>query len=189
MLDSCKMVEKQSEAFHMFLWNFFQVLNRILLHIFLLKCTHVQIAFLIITSRDNQALVYSNCYCSCSFEPEILKIGLSSHKMYTNNVLNFQESTTIVNACTKKSENALRMYKNDLALNKLKGLICQTKPNQKSSCGLNSIITVFLQELLTLNNPRRLICRQIETNKPITIKMKTLVHSRLIIPHLDSSGG
>ena len=25
MLNSCKMVEKQSEAFHMFLWNFFQV--------------------------------------------------------------------------------------------------------------------------------------------------------------------
>ena len=25
MLDSCKMVEKQSEAFHMFLWHFFQV--------------------------------------------------------------------------------------------------------------------------------------------------------------------
>ena len=24
MLDSCKMVEKQSEAFHTFLWHFFQ---------------------------------------------------------------------------------------------------------------------------------------------------------------------
>ena len=29
--------------------------------------------------------VYSNCYCSCSFEPEIIKIGQSSHKMYSNN--------------------------------------------------------------------------------------------------------
>ena len=28
--------------------------------------------------------VYSNCYCSCSFEPEIIKIGQSSHKMYSN---------------------------------------------------------------------------------------------------------
>ena len=46
--------------------------------------------------------VYSNCWCSCSFEPEIIKIGLSSHKIYSNNILNFQVSTTILNACTKK---------------------------------------------------------------------------------------
>ena len=46
--------------------------------------------------------VYSNSCCSCSFEPEILKIGQSSHKMYSNNILNFQESSTILNACTKK---------------------------------------------------------------------------------------
>ena len=45
--------------------------------------------------------VYSNCCCSCSFEAEIIKIGQSSHKMYSDNVLNFQESTTILNACTK----------------------------------------------------------------------------------------
>ena len=46
--------------------------------------------------------VYSNCCCSCYFEAEIIKIGQSSHKMYSNNILNFQESTTILNACTKK---------------------------------------------------------------------------------------
>ena len=58
MLDSYKMVQKQSEAFHAFLWrHFFQVLNPILLHIVLLKSPHVQIAFLKITSSDNQALV------------------------------------------------------------------------------------------------------------------------------------
>ena len=45
--------------------------------------------------------VYSNCCCSCSFEPEIIKIGLSSYKMYSNNILNLQESTTILNAHTK----------------------------------------------------------------------------------------
>ena len=45
--------------------------------------------------------VYSNCCCSCSFEPEIIKIGQSSHKMNSNNTLNFQESTAIFNACTK----------------------------------------------------------------------------------------
>ena len=54
MLNSCKMVQKQSEAFHMFLWYFFQVLNTILLHIVLLMG---QIAFLKFTSCDNQALV------------------------------------------------------------------------------------------------------------------------------------
>ena len=46
--------------------------------------------------------MYSNCCCSCSFEPEIIKIGQSSHKMYSNNILNFQESMTILNAHTKK---------------------------------------------------------------------------------------
>ena len=51
--------------------------------------------------------VYSNCCCSCSFEREIIKIGQSSHKMYSNKILNFQASTTILNAWTKKSENLL----------------------------------------------------------------------------------
>ena len=51
--------------------------------------------------------VYSNCSCRCSFEPEILKIGQSSHKMYSNNILNFQECTTILNAYTKRSWNLL----------------------------------------------------------------------------------
>ena len=39
--------------------------------------------------------VYSNSCCSGSFEAEIIKIGQSSHKMYSNNIVNFQESTTI----------------------------------------------------------------------------------------------
>ena len=45
--------------------------------------------------------VYSNSCCSCSFESEIIKIGSSSHKMNGNNILIFQESTTILNACIK----------------------------------------------------------------------------------------
>ena len=53
MPDSCKMVQKQSEAFHNFLRHSFKVSNRILLHIVFLKCRHVQIAFLKITSCDN----------------------------------------------------------------------------------------------------------------------------------------
>ena len=47
--------------------------------------------------------VYFNSCGSCSFECEIIKIGQSSHKMYSNNIVNFQESTTISNASTKKS--------------------------------------------------------------------------------------
>ena len=45
--------------------------------------------------------LYSNCCCSCSLEPEIITISQSSHKMYSNDIVNFQESTTILNACTK----------------------------------------------------------------------------------------
>ena len=51
--------------------------------------------------------VYSNSCCIYWFEPEIIKSGESSHKIYRNNILNFQESTTILNACTKKSGNLL----------------------------------------------------------------------------------
>ena len=46
--------------------------------------------------------VYSNLCCNCSFEAEIIKIDQSSHKIYSNNILNFQESTTILNAHSKK---------------------------------------------------------------------------------------
>ena len=50
--------------------------------------------------------VYSNC-CSYSFEAEIIKIGQSSYQMYSNNIVNFQESTTILNTCTKKVWNLI----------------------------------------------------------------------------------
>ena len=42
--------------------------------------------------------MYSNCCCSYWFESEIIKIGQSSHKMYSNKILNFQESRTILNS-------------------------------------------------------------------------------------------
>ena len=71
------------------------------MYIVLLKC---QIAFLKFTSCDNQDLVgfCSNCCCSCSFEPKIIEIGQTSHKIYKNKILNFQESMTILIASTKK---------------------------------------------------------------------------------------
>ena len=73
------------------------------MHIILLKCPHIQIAFLEIHQlwQSGFSRVYSNCCCSCSFKSEIIKIGQLSHKMYSNNILNFQESMTILNACTK----------------------------------------------------------------------------------------
>ena len=46
--------------------------------------------------------VYSNSCCRCFFEPESIKIGQPSHKMYSNNIVNFQEFTRILNACTEK---------------------------------------------------------------------------------------
>ena len=53
-------------------------------------------------SQSGYSRVYSNSCYSCSFEPGIIKIGQSSHRMYSHNIVNFQESMTILNASTKK---------------------------------------------------------------------------------------
>ena len=53
--------------------------------------------------QSGYSRVYSNCCCRCSFELEIIRIGQSSQTMNSNNILNFQESTPILNACRKKS--------------------------------------------------------------------------------------
>ena len=47
------------------------------------------------------SMMYSSSCCSRSLKPEIIKMCLSSYKMYSNNILNFKESTTILNTCTK----------------------------------------------------------------------------------------
>ena len=52
--------------------------------------------------------MYSNSCCCSSFEAGITKIGQSSYKVYSNNIMNFQESTTILNSSTKKSGNFLK---------------------------------------------------------------------------------
>ena len=100
------MAEKQSEAFHTFLWHHFTSLK----HNFIAyRSSKVPdcIFDIHLLWQSGFSRVYSNCCCSCSFEPEIIKIGLSSHTMYCNKILNFQESTTILNAYTKKSGNLL----------------------------------------------------------------------------------
>ena len=61
--------------------------------------------------RSGFSRVYSNCCCSCSFEPEIIKIGQSSHTMYSNNIVNFQESVTILNAFKNIEGTTYILYK------------------------------------------------------------------------------
>ena len=102
MFDSCKLVEKQSEAFHTFLWVFFLSLKQNFIAYRSSKLSPRPDCIIEIHQlwQSGFSKVYSNCCCSCSFEPEIIEIGQSSHKMYSNNLLNFQE--TILNACTKK---------------------------------------------------------------------------------------
>ena len=113
MLDSCKMLQKQSEAFHMFLWGkFFPSLKHNFIAYRSSKVSWRPDCIFEIHQlwQSGFSRVYSNCCCSCSFEPEIIKIGQSSHKMYSNNLLNFQESTTILNAHTKKGLEKYRMH-------------------------------------------------------------------------------
>ena len=96
------MVEKQSEVFYTILCHFFPSLKQNFMAYrssSRLECMIFEIHEL---WRSGFSRVYSNCCCSCSFEPEIIRISQSSHKMYSNNILNFQESTTILNSCTRK---------------------------------------------------------------------------------------
>ena len=109
MLDSCKIVKKQSEAFHTFLWDFFPSLKQ---NFIAYRSSKVPDCIFEIHQlwQSGFSRVYSNCCCSCSFKPEIIKIGQSSNKMYSNNRVNFQESTTILNAHTKKSLETYLMH-------------------------------------------------------------------------------
>ena len=100
MLDSCKIVQKQSEAFPTFLWHFSKFKTEFYcISFFLPSRLHFWNSPL---WQSDFSRMYSNCYCSCSFESEIIKFCQASHKMYINNILNFKESSTILNAHTKK---------------------------------------------------------------------------------------
>ena len=98
------MVEKQSEAFHT--WHsvvFFPSLKQNFIAYRSSKVSSRSDWIFEIHQlwQSDFSRVYSNCCCSCLFEPEMVKISQSSHKMYSNNILNFQESTTILSICTK----------------------------------------------------------------------------------------
>ena len=105
MFDSCKMVEKQSEAFHTFLWHIFPSLKHNFIAYRSSKVPSRSDCIFEIHQlwQSGFSRVYSICCCSCWFEPEIIKNGQSYHKMYSNNILNFQESTLFLNACTNLS--------------------------------------------------------------------------------------
>ena len=94
MLDSCKMLQKQSKAFHTFLWHhFFPSLKQNFIAYRSSKVSSRPDCIFEIRPlwQSDFSRVYSNCCCSCWFEAEIIKIGQSSHKMYSNNIVNFQE--------------------------------------------------------------------------------------------------
>ena len=87
--------------------------------------------------------VYSNCYCSCSFEPENIKISQSSHNMYSNKILNFQKSKTILNACTEKSGNLLKASRNSLLTQ-----VVQSEEHYKSlAVGVTSKVGLLLTDV------------------------------------------
>ena len=84
MLDSCKMVEKQKHSIR------FCAIFPSLKHNFIVyrssKVSSRPACIFEIHQlwQSGFSRVYSNCCCSCLFEPEIIKIGQSSHKMYSN---------------------------------------------------------------------------------------------------------
>ena len=95
--------------------------------------------------------VYSNCCYSRSFEAQIIKIGQSSHKMYSNNIVNFQESTTISNACTKKSKNLLKAPRMIFILfYGISTLVCCLMPNPLNTYILNIYNLVWFYGISTI---------------------------------------
>ena len=132
------------------------------MHIVLLKCRHVQIAFLKLPSCDNQGFrrVYSNSCWSCSFEPEIIRIIQSSQKMYSNNILNFQESYDNFKCLYKKkcgnllTAPRIHFWSNTLG----KGIEPVYSPPQIWVEWYYCWSGFFIRVVLALNNPQRLIC-------------------------------
>ena len=100
MLDSCKMVE--SSLKHSI--RFYGTFSKFKTEFFCISFFYsVRLHFLIHQQwQSGFSRVYSISCCSCWFEPEIIEIGQSSHKMYSNKIMNFQEYTTILHAHTKK---------------------------------------------------------------------------------------
>ena len=112
--------------------------------------------------------VYSNCCCSCSFEPEIIKIGQSSHEMYSNNILNFQESTPSLNAHTKKV---------------WKLIVCTSYHWKRYESAVSCCSSTRLD--LALNIPQRLMYHQ---NKETKQEVKKIIMILIIIMTMPTNG-
>ena len=80
MLDSCKMVQKESEAFHTV--SFFAFFPSWKQNFIVYHSSKVSDCIFEIHQlwQSGFCWVYSSCCCSCWFEPEIIKISLSSHR-------------------------------------------------------------------------------------------------------------
>ena len=68
--------------------------------------------------------MYSNSYCSYKFAPKQEKIGQSSHKEYSNNILKYLEFTAIINARTKKVWKLIECTSYDLNVYCFDGIAC-----------------------------------------------------------------
>ena len=102
MLDSCKMLQSSLKHSICFCGIFSKFKTEFIAYHSSKVSSHPDCIFEIHQLwQSGFSRVYSNCCSSCSFEPEILKIGQSLHKMYSNNIVDFQKSTTILNAYTK----------------------------------------------------------------------------------------
>ena len=100
MLDSCKMLQKQSVGSIPYVSvEFFPSLEQNDIAYRSSKVSSLPDFIFEIHQLwlSGSSRVYSNRCCSCSFELKIIEIGQSFHKMYNNNLQDFQESTTILN--------------------------------------------------------------------------------------------
>ena len=81
------MFQKQSEAFHTFLWHFFPSLKQNFITYYSSKVFSCPDCIFEIQQlwQSGFSRVYSNSCWSCSFAAEIIKIGQSSYKIYSNN--------------------------------------------------------------------------------------------------------
>ena len=131
------MLQKQSEAFPTFLWHFPSLKQTSIAYYASKVSSRPDCIFEIhLLWLSGFSRVYFYCCCSCSFEREILKISQLSQTMYIHNILNFQGSTTILDACTKMSGNLLnapRMLSCSLSLKSLQICFENFRADQKGS--------------------------------------------------------
>ena len=95
------MLQKQSEAFHTFFPSLKQ--NFIAYRSSNVSSRPDYIFEIHQLWQSSFSRVYSDSCCSYLFEPKITKIGQLSIKMFSSNILNLQESTTILKSLYKKS--------------------------------------------------------------------------------------